>query len=206
MKPLEDITGHTSSIRAINKDRRRNQRMKVELDGRFLMPAGEDHSLKTVDLSCGGALIAASARPDIGDQVICYFDDLGRVSSTVVRHTDEGFAVSFVVTAHKREKLADRLTWLANYKKLGLDDDRVSERFAGGGPAIIHRADGRAVQCKVIDISLSGAAFEADGPAPRVGERVSVGRLKGEVVRTNNNAFAIRYLNLEEIKAQIKTS
>ena len=45
------------------------------------------------------------------------------------------------------------------------------------------------------DISLSGAAFEADGPAPQLGEIVSVGNVRGEVVRALRTGFAIRYIH-----------
>jgi hypothetical protein len=59
---------------------------------------------------------------------------------------------------------------------------------------MVTRANGRVLQCRTVDISLTGAAFEGDGPAPPIGEIVSVGNLQGEVVRTLRNGFAIRYL------------
>ena len=168
--------------------------MAVSISGRFLAEDNEDHSLLTVNMSCGGASFRANRRPGIGAQLICYFDDLGRIESEVVRHTAEGFAVRFLVTARKRDKIADRLTWLANFRRLGLSDEREAPRHAGGGPAMVTRADGRVLQCRTIDISLAGAAFECNGPPPYVGERVTVGNLVGEVVRTLRQGFAIRYV------------
>ncbi len=179
----------------LRKDRRMNMRVELSLSGRFLIDGADDHGLLTRNISCGGAEIVANLRPDIDSKLICYLDDLGRLEAVVVRATEHGFAVKFNVTSRKRDKIADRLTWLANYKQLGLDDERENPRYAGGGPAMVTRADGRVIQCRTIDISLAGAAFEADGPAPPLGEIVTVGNLTGEVVRTLRNGFAIRYLH-----------
>ena len=175
-------------------DRRRHQRVELLLDGRFMFDDA-DHSLLTVNVSCGGAHIVSKVMPPEGDAVICYFDDLGRVLGRVTRHVSDGFAVAFEASAHKRDKLADRLVWLVNCKKFDLQDERVAPRKAGGGPALITRQDGSKLQCRVIDISLTGAAFEYEGPTPLIGEIVSAGTIKGEVVRSVTNEFAIRFLH-----------
>ncbi|WP_233356026.1 PilZ domain-containing protein [Henriciella aquimarina] len=182
----------------LRKDRRANVRVDLSLNGRFLSEGADDHGLLTRNISCGGAELISRIKPDMQSKLICYLDDLGRLEAEVVRQTEQGFAVKFLVTARKRDKLADRLTWLSNYKQLGLDDEREAPRYAGGGPAMVARSNGRVIQCRTIDISLSGAAFEADGPAPPVGETVTVGNLTGEVVRTMQNGFAIRYIHKGE--------
>ncbi|MBR9834334.1 MAG: PilZ domain-containing protein [Alphaproteobacteria bacterium] len=175
-------------------DRRRHLRVALQLDGRFLFE-DTDHSLRTADISCGGARIDAEVLPPEGQDVICYFDDLGRVMGKVVRHVDGGFAIVFEASSHKRDKLADRLVWLVNHKKFDLEDERAAPRKAAGGPALITRANGTKLQCRVIDISLTGAAFEYEGPIPFVGEIVRAGSLKGEVVRSVTNEFAIHFLH-----------
>ncbi len=176
------------------KDRRRHKRVDLKISGRYLNDESEDHGMVTVNLSCSGALIDATKRPVSGSQIVCYFDDLGRVAATVVRRTPSGFAVRFNASAHKRDKLVDKLTWLLNRDQLDLSDDRASPRYSGGGPALIMRKDGRQLQCRVMDISLSGASFETDGPVPAVGEMVMAGNLRGETVRASEGLFAIRYI------------
>ena len=175
-------------------DRRRHKRVELSLNGRFLHE-GADHTFVTANVSCGGAVVRARAIPEIGADVVCYFDDLGRVSGTVSRHAEDGFAVEFKASKHKKDKLSDRLVWLLNHKKYNLADERSAPRKAGGGPALITRANGTKLQCRVIDISLTGAAFEFDGPVPIVGEHVRVGTLRGEVVRAVSGEFAIRFLH-----------
>ena len=176
------------------KDRRRNRRVEIRIKGRFLNERSEDQSLVTRNISCGGALIESTNIPPIDSRIVCYFDHLGRVAARVARRTEFGFAVAFQVTQHKRDKLADKLTWLVNRGPLNLVDERAAPRYAAGGPAIVRRADGRDLQCRVVDISLSGASFKTDGPIPSVGETVKAGNLTGRVVRCEDQFFAIRYL------------
>lgn len=187
----------TSSIRT-KPDRRRHKRVELNLNGRFLHD-GADHTFLTANVSCGGAIVRARAVPEVGAGVVCYFDDLGRVSGEVVRHTEDGFAVVFKASDHKKDKLSDRLVWLLNHKKYDLSDERSAPRKAGGGPALITRTNGTQLQCRVIDISLTGAAFEFDGPVPVVGEQVRVGTLRGEVVRAVSGEFAIRFLHQKKV-------
>ena len=44
---------------------------------------------------------------DSGEQIVCYFDELGRVVAEVIRMTPGGFAVRFQTSHLKRDKLAD---------------------------------------------------------------------------------------------------
>ncbi len=191
--PQPKVAVADATIRA-KPDRRRHFRVALKLSGRFLH-GGADHTFITKDVSCGGALLEAVAVPEIGTDVVCYFDDLGRVAVSVIRLTDSGFAVAFDTPKHKTDKLADRLVWLVNHQKYSLKDERNAPRKPAGGPALVTRANGTKLQCRVSDISLNGAAFEFDGPVPVVGETVRVGTLTGEVVRAVTGEFAIRFLH-----------
>ena len=177
------------------RDRRGFKRVELNLTGRFLVGENADFELRTSNMSCDGAFIVSKEVPGIDQQIICYFDDVGRVVANVVRHTPDGFAVRFHTSPHKRDKLADRLTWLINRDKLGLEEERGSERYRASGEAIVTLPGGRQLRCSVTDISLTGAAFETQGKAPFVGETVSVGNLVGEVVRSTGDKFAVRYLH-----------
>ncbi len=180
------------------KDRRRNRRVAIRIKGRFLNEVSEDKGLQTRNISCGGALIDSDYRPPVGANIVCYFDHLGRVAATVNRVTNTGFAVNFHTTQTKRDRLADKLTWMINRGPLQMDEERKASRYAAGGPAIVQREDGRNLQCRVIDISLTGASFKTDGPMPIIGEKVKAGNLYGRVVRSAEHFFAIRYLTKSE--------
>ncbi|MFN7056262.1 PilZ domain-containing protein [Hyphomonas sp.] len=195
-RPLTSNPGPEPGRRT-GRDRRSFKRIELKLTGRFLTGENEDHELRTSDVSCDGAFIVSREQPGIDQQVICYFDEVGRVVANVVRHTGDGFAVRFHTSPHKRDKLADRLTWLLNREALGLEEeeDRASDRYRASGEAILTLSGGRMLQCSVTDISLTGAAFEALGKPPFVGEKVTVGNLTAEVVRVTGNKFAVRYLH-----------
>jgi hypothetical protein len=176
------------------RDRRSYKRVDLRLSGRFLTSEAEDRELLTSNVSCDGAFILSSVPPDSGQQIVCYFDELGRVVADVVRMTPGGFAVRFKTSTLKRDKLADRLTWLLNKDTLGLAEDRGATRYPANGQAVVILSDGTQLQCRLTDISLTGAAFEALGTPPFVGDRVHTGNLPAEVVRVAGRKFAVRYL------------
>lgn len=178
----------------LRKDHRRHRRVKIRLHGRFLNDASEEHSLISRDISCGGGCFSSASIPDIGSQIVCYIDELGRIVGEVVRHTDDGFAIAFKVSQIKRDRLADKLTWLVNKDRLGLVEERGAQRFAAEGPALITRQDGRTLQCRVVDISLTGAGFETDGPPPMIGELINVGNISAEVMRSTPKGFGVRFV------------
>jgi len=184
----------TSPLINPDKDRRLYKRVALSLVGRVLDEDGSDHEMTTIDISCSGAMIRSDFRPAAGAQVVCYFNELGRVTATVIRATPTGFAAHFRIVQHKREKLADRLTWLLNKDRLDLTDDRSGARASGGGPALLTLDDGCEIKCRVLDISLTGASFEAERATPMVGDMVFAGNVHGEVVRVTGKVFAIRYL------------
>jgi len=181
-----------ASIRT-DRDRRRYQRIPLRLGGRFLLD-GTDHALTTLNVSCGGGLFRAQTIPSANTQVVCYLDEIGRISGEVVRGCDKTFAVVFEATERKRDKLADQLMWILNKERYGLDEIRAAKRYAGGKEATVYRASGQKLMCRVLDISLTGAAFEHTGPQPIIGEKVKVGKLHGIVVRSTPGEFAIRII------------
>ncbi len=203
-QPLSSAPG-ASSGKLPRRDRRGYKRVELKLTGRFLIGENVDHALQTANVSCDGAFIVSAEQPGLDQQVVCYFDDVGRVVANVVRQSADGFAVRFHTSPHKRDKLADRLTWLLNRDALGLDEDRGNQRYRASGEAVVHLSGGRTLTCSVTDISLTGAAFEAHGKPPFVGEKVSVGNLVGEVVRVSQNRFAVRYVHGERPGASPKT-
>lgn len=192
--------GEPGSIR----DRRSHKRLDLALTGRFMTSNQEDHGLTTQNVSCVGALVTSLYRPDLGERVICYIDGLGRVDAYVSRLTEEGFAVGFRTTDYKRDKLADKIIWLANKDDLGLEEERGAKRFVTrSGPVLLTRENGRQIQCRVIDISLTGAGLETDGPLPMVGEIVTSSNFRGEVVRCKEKGFGIRFLTAFEQEADL---
>ena len=174
-------------------ERRRHQRVKVAILGRYMLANRQEFPCQTINMSPGGVALVVPVQGALRERVICYFDQLGRVEGVVARLFDNGFALQVTVPLLKREKLADQLTWLANRHALGMPEDRRHERIVPRNPrSTLVMADGREFLVKLIDISLSGAAMTSDA-RPAIGTPVTVGRTAAHVVRVFANGFAVEF-------------
>ncbi len=54
------------------------------------------------DISAGGALVRAPARPAVGDIVALFVEDVAEMPGVVVRHTPDGFALRFELSSLAR--------------------------------------------------------------------------------------------------------
>lgn len=192
------VRTHTPSKHTPTRTLRLDQRLPVQLQGRYLNAHGDEHRIVSVAMSCRSAQVFAKDLPQEGSQIVCYFDGLGRVTGEVSRVLDRGFLIRFSLTVRKRDKLADQLTWLINKDKLELSDERQHDRYDAGGPAQLKLEGGGVLNCRVVDISLTGAGFEAFSRAPAIGDIVTVGNLRGEVVRSQGRSFGVRFLSGRE--------
>ena len=180
-----------------SEERRRFQRVKVNLLGRYMLPDRREYPCQVVDMSPGGMALFAPAFPQIGDRVIAYIDHVGRLEGVVTRHFDNGFASTIVATARKRDKLAAQLTWLANRHLLASPEDRRHGRFPPKNPmTMLMLPNGMNIGCRLIDVSLSAAAVATD-QRPPMGALVTVGRIQGRVVRHIDEGFAVEFLRLQ---------
>ncbi len=175
-------------------DRRGLRRIALRLTGRFLAGETEDRELVTTNVSCDGAYILSPVPAEPGEQLVCYFDQLGRVAAEVVWSGPDGFAVRFRTSPLKREKLAGRLNWLVNRDEPAPPEERTSIRQSAAGQTYVTLTDGTQLPCRQTDMSLTGAAFDALGAPPFVGDRVRTEYLPAEVVRVAGRSFAVRFL------------
>lgn len=190
-------------------ERREFQRVKVKVYGRFMLEDRSEHPCMVIDMSPGSVSVRADRRGEAGERVIAYIDHIGRVEGVVTRLTSEGFAMTILASDRKRDKLAAQLTWLANKHELDLPEDRRHERMAPRNPmSMIQLADGRSYNCRIIDLSLSGAAVELD-VRPALGTHVTLGTMRGQVVRHFEDGIAIEFAvvqRLETLEAEFSTS
>lgn len=175
-----------------------DRRLRLALKGRYSDSSSHEHALKTVAMSCRSAEIRTDVAPREGDQLVCYIADVGRLEGEVVRSVPGAFLIRFDLSERKRDKLADQLTWLVNRDVLGLREERASPRVQTRGLAEVKLESGGVLNCRVVDISLTGAGFEAERMPPPIGTRVSVGNLRGEVVRSQGRNFGIRFLTAQD--------
>jgi hypothetical protein len=183
----------------IAADRRRHKRITAELLGRFMRQSKQEHPCMLIDISAGGAAIrpATPVNVAIGERVVAVFDIVGAIEGTVVREFEGGFAFKLIATQHKREKLAATLTWLANRAELDGEAQRRHERLAPPSERqTLQLAEGIVVECKVIDISISGASIGT--PArPEIGAEVILGKLRARVMRHHSQGLGVQFIDAQ---------
>ena len=186
-------------ILPLAEERRRHQRVKVNLLGRYMLADRREFPCQVIDMSPGGMALVAPVAGNPGERVIAYVDHLGRLEGKIARTFENGFAMTISATLRKRDKLAAQLTWLANRQILNLPEDRRHGRFTPRNPlARLILPNGTNVACRIIDLSASGAAVAiAPDLLPAVGSAVTIGKTQGRVVRHIEDGFAIEFTRLQ---------
>lgn len=178
-------------------DRRRFQRVKVNLLGRFMLEDRHEYPCQTADMSPGSAALITPVVGRVGERVIVYIDHVGRIEGEIVRVFDGGFAMTINATLRKKDKLAAKLTWLANRHELSLPEDRRHDRVVPTNPmATIELPDGRQYRARILDMSLSGAALAMEVKPP-LGTPVMIGKLRAKVVRHFDEGMAVEFATLQ---------
>ena len=161
----------------------------------------QEFPCQTIDMSPGGLRVAAPTKGEVGERVVFYFEDFGRLEGTIVRVTGDGFAVEMTLAPNKRERLADLLTWLINSRED--NDDSANRRHKRITPKLrdaeMVLADGMRIPARIVDVSVSGVGLQAQ-ELPPIGTRVDVGRRTGKVVRHFSGGLAIEFQRLVPIE------
>jgi hypothetical protein len=174
-------------------ERRRFQRVRLSLLGRFMLENRREYPCQTIDVSPGSCALIAPVPGIAGERIIAYIDHIGRIEGRIVRFFDGGFAMTVEGTSRKRDKLAAKLTWLANRYHLNLAEDRRHERVAPStSRATITLPDSRTFDCRITDLSLSGAALATDANPP-IGSPVRLGAIRALVVRHSEEGLGVEF-------------
>jgi len=179
------------------EERRRHQRVRVNLQGRYMLADRSEFPCQVVNISPGGIALLAPVSGAVGDRVIAYVDHLGRLEGKIARQLQNGFAMTIAATPRKRDMLAAELTWLANRSILNLPEDRRHGRFVPKvtGARLI-MPNGTNIGVRLLDLSLSGAGVGTQ-ERPEIGSHVTIGKIPGRVVRHLETGFAIEFTRLQ---------
>jgi hypothetical protein len=194
-----DVSTREGAHLAPMADRRRHRRVPLSLLGRFMRENRQEYPCKLIDISVGGAALMSPVTVEDGERIVVYLDCLGGLEGTVVRQLPPGgFAIALKATLHKREKLAAQLTWLINKHELAPGDSRRHERIVPRNAETVLTLDATTtLQCRVLDVSISGAAIETTA-RPMIGDEVMLGKLRARVVRHHQTGVAVRFLDIQQ--------
>ncbi|HEY0853323.1 MAG TPA: PilZ domain-containing protein [Devosia sp.] len=177
----------------------RFQRVKISVLGRYMLQDRREFPCQILEMSPGDAAVIAPISGQVGEKVIAYLDHIGRIEGSIMSTIDGGFTMDIVASPRKRDKMAAQLTWLANKDILDLPEDRRHERVVPDNRhSTVVLDDGRRYNCKIIDISLSGAAIEL-AVRPAMGTPVTLGRMRARVVRHFQDGVAVEFASAQEM-------
>ncbi|KZL21250.1 PilZ domain protein [Pseudovibrio axinellae] len=190
-------TNRIAALAAKGPDKRRFSRVDVNVLGRFMLENRREYPCQVVNMSPGGAAFISPVVGKIGERVIAYLDHIGRIEGKIVREIDGGFAMTVNASARKRDKLASVLTWLANKDELNLPEDRRFDRFVPKNPiSKIILPDNREYACRIVDVSLSGAALKTD-VRPALGTPITLGKMRARIVRHFEDGVAVEFATVQ---------
>jgi len=185
------------SIETNSAEERTFHRVAISVQGRFMRADHSEHDCIVDSMSPFDAVLSSGARPETGERIVAYIDYIGRIEGKVTQAGPRSFTLSLNATDRKRDKLSAQLTWLANKHELGLPEDRRHERVSPSNPVSeIRLDDGRRYPCRIIDLSVSGAAVEID-VRPAFGTMVVLGNMRGRVVRHFQEGIAMEFMTLQ---------
>lgn len=135
---------------------------------------------------------------NLGDHIIAYIDDLGRIEGTIINSLRDGFALQLQHTSHQQSKLIKKISWLSkNINNQQSDQRRHARRAPARTEALLFLEDGTQHECKILDLSLSGAAV-VTALRPPLLTIVTLGNTQAKVMRHFDDGIGIEFLVLQD--------
>src|ERR1700754_4125016 len=92
----------------------RFQRVKISVLGRYMLADRREFPCQVLEMSPGDAVVIVPVPGIVGEKVIAYIDQIGRIEGTILEQVEGGFLMDISASPRKRDKMAAQLTWLAN--------------------------------------------------------------------------------------------
>ena len=166
--------------------------------GRYMLSDRSEHVCQIRDLTPDQAWFSGETLADIGEHIIAYIQEIGRVEGDVTDSELDSFLVSFTNPSSKRDKIAAKLNWLQNQDDENQPEQRRHARYEPSQTnTILTLPDGRTYECEILDISLSGAAIKAP-VIPSIGTQVTLGKTAGRVTRVHECGVGIEFIKMLE--------
>jgi hypothetical protein len=170
-------------------ERRRTRRTRLSLRGRCLLADGAEHPCQTIDVSITGLAISAYVVASMGERVIAYIDELGRLEGVVTRRGDGWFAIESKISRSRIDRLAQKLAELSG------EDTHLADPSALASQT--RRAELRTDFGQIFAVGLAeetrfGAKVVANF-ALLPGARVTVDRRPAVVMREAAEGFVVEF-------------
>jgi hypothetical protein len=118
-EPEEPLPIERSALSVAGAERRRHDRIPIELHGRYMLEGGLECPCVTRDVSRIGMAIEGAAVGAIGERVVAYLEELGRIEGRVVRRSKSWFAIELVATPQRLERLDEMISAIIQRRARG---------------------------------------------------------------------------------------
>jgi hypothetical protein len=158
-----------------------------------MLSDGRELECEIIDVSPAGVAIRGPLPGIVGEHIVAYFQELGRIEGVVVRSAADWFAIELQVPSSRLQRLAIRIDGLTRRPAEDAPERRGYAREDLDQKATTLRsADGGAFAATIIDISTGGASLEVDA-APPIGEAVTIGERRAHVSRHFAGGLAVTF-------------
>ncbi len=161
--------------------------------GRFMLPDMTEHACQVVDVTLEGASFLTPDFVGVGQYIVAYLEEIGRIEAVTSQPIPGGFRVNFTLQGARLERLQQRIKFLKERDPSAEEGRRHARYEPTEKQSQISLPDGRVYNCEVIDISVSGAAIKTE-VMPSVGTFVMLGKMRGRVVRYLDQGVAIEFV------------
>jgi hypothetical protein len=143
----------------------------LKLHGRFMLSDGGEFPCQTSNVSATGIAIQADVVADVGERVVAYLDELGRVEGVAVRRGEGWFAINAETPQSRIDRIAQKIAMLSGESSAAVVATTTAQiRWAAlrtdFGPEFAVRVSGNKGRSAIVlaDFKLlSGAHVTIDG-------------------------------------------
>jgi hypothetical protein len=174
--------------------------LKSPLNGRFMRADGSETTCRLWRISANNADLGQTGdevtlQPD--EHVIAYIENLGRIEGTVTGIQRADFTLQLQHSEHQKNKLITKINWLSqNISEEQPEQRRHARHTPARSEAVLTLSDGSQHACKILDLSLSGAAVET-ALRPPLRSIVTLGNSQAKVMRHFDEGIGIEFLVLQ---------
>jgi hypothetical protein len=175
------------------EERRKDVRVELSLPGRYMLRDRHEYPCTTIDISPTSVALRGIEQGLIGERIVAYISQLGRIEGRIARHFGKCFAFEVEAPPSKRDQLAGRIARLMQRRPLVGPENRQDVRVVPyHDGATLRTSDGQGHPATLIDVSTRGAALNVE-VAPPIDSPVMLGKTPARVVRHFQGGVALAF-------------
>jgi hypothetical protein len=183
----------TASDRTREQERRREARTLLSQQGRYMLADRSEYPCRTADVSPVGIAISGPRAGALGERVIAYFRDLGRIEGVIVRRRPFWFALDLTASPFRKQRIAERIEWTLAHNRGELRERRARARVESAAAVAVSLLVGEErFDAQVIDESDVAIALAVESSVD-VGAHVTVDGWPFRVVRRFDGGIAVHW-------------